>query len=37
MERALRENGRLPASIAAEVCADPMQEFMRLRDRTYTR
>jgi hypothetical protein len=33
MERALREDGRLPASIAAEICADPMAELMRLRDR----
>jgi hypothetical protein len=33
MERALREDGCLPASIAAEICADPMAELMRLRDR----
>ena len=33
MERALREDGRLPASIATEICADPMAELMRLRDR----
>jgi hypothetical protein len=32
MERALREDGCLPASIAAEICADPMAELMRLRD-----
>jgi hypothetical protein len=33
MERALREDGRLPASIATEICADPMAELTRLRNR----
>jgi hypothetical protein len=37
MEIALRNNGRLPSSIAAEICSDPMAEFMRLRDRRKTR
>jgi hypothetical protein len=37
MERALRGNGRLPASIAAEICVDPMAELTRLRDRRTTR
>jgi len=32
MEPALHEDGRLPASIAAEICADPMAELMRLRN-----
>jgi hypothetical protein len=37
MERALREGGHLPASIASEICADPMAELIRLRDRRNTR
>jgi hypothetical protein len=37
MERALREHGRLPANIAAEICVDPMAELTRLRDRRKTR
>jgi hypothetical protein len=32
MDFALRNDGHLPASVAAEICPDPKTEYQRLRD-----
>jgi hypothetical protein len=32
MDIALRNDGRLPAFVAAEICPDPKAEYQRLRD-----